>query len=64
VFNYPHVFLTRAIEVPQTTSVRFHHMITVALGRQGGAIRNVINDAGGSTQPAPVRVTPKVTNYP
>jgi hypothetical protein len=64
VFTYPHVYLTRAIEVPQTPGVRFHHMITVALGRQGGAILNVINKAGGSTQPAPHRVTPKVTNYP
>jgi hypothetical protein len=64
VFNYPHVFLTRAMEVPQTPDVRFHHMITVALGRQGGAIKNVIDDAGGTTEPAPHRVTPKVTEYP
>ena len=31
VFRHPNVVLTRAIEVPRTPGVRFHHMITVAL---------------------------------
>jgi hypothetical protein len=62
VFRHPDVVLTRAIEVPKTPGVLFHHMITVALGNLG-SIDNVINDTGGTTQMKP-RVTPKVTNYP
>ena len=38
--------LTRAIEVPSVPGVRFHHMITVALGNLG-SIDNVINNTGG-----------------
>ena len=63
VFRHPDVDLTRAIEVPRTPGVRFHHMITVALDDKG-AIENVIDDAGGSTQTAPQRMTPKVTDFP
>jgi len=62
VFRHPDVRLTRAIEVPSTPSVRFHHMITVALGNLG-SIDNVINNTGGATQMNP-RVTPQVTRYP
>lgn len=62
VFRHPAVVLTRAIEVPKTPGVQFHHMITVALGNLG-SIDNVINNTGGATQMKP-RVTPKVTNYP
>jgi hypothetical protein len=62
VFTYPDVVLTRAVETPKRPGVRFHHIITVALGHHG-AILNVINDKGGSTKMDP-RVTPKVTNYP
>ena len=62
VFEQPGVELTRAIEVPKRPGVKFHHMITVALGNHG-AILNVINNKGGSTQMHP-RVTPKVTTYP
>jgi hypothetical protein len=62
VFSHPGVTLTRAIEVPKTPGVRFHHMITVALG-ENGQISNVINDQGGATSIHP-RVTPKVTQYP
>lgn len=61
VFTYPEVVLTRAVEAPKRPGVRFHHIITVALGRHG-AILNVINDKGGRTEMEP-RVTPKVTNY-
>lgn len=63
VFRHPDVRLTRAIEVPKTPGVKFHHMITVALDNLG-SIDHVINDAGGPTSLAPHRVTPKVTNYP
>jgi hypothetical protein len=62
VFRHPGVVLSRAIEVPKTPAVRFHDMITVALGNVG-EISNVINDTGGATAIAP-RVTPKVTTYP
>ena len=62
VFRHPGVTLSRAIEVPRTPAVRFHDMITVALGNMG-EISNVINNTGGATAIAP-RVTPKVTTYP
>ncbi len=45
VFRHPNVVLTRAIEVPQVSGVRFHHMITVALDNLG-EISNVIDNAG------------------
>ena len=54
--------LSRAIEVPKTSNVRFHDMITVALGRNG-EISNVIDDVGGPTAIQP-RVTPKVAQFP
>ncbi len=62
VFRHPNVNLTRAIEVPRTPGVRFHHMITVALDNLG-QISNVIDDMGGPTSTSP-RVTPKVTEFP
>jgi hypothetical protein len=62
VFTHPDVVLTRAIETPKSPSVRFHDMITVALGDHG-AIIHVINDTGEATSMHP-RVTPKVTNFP
>ena len=62
VFTKPDVTLSHAIEVPERPGVRFHHMITVALGKLG-EISNVINKTGGATATDP-RVTPKVTNYP
>jgi hypothetical protein len=62
VFRKPDVVLSRAIEVPANPNVRFHDMITVALGRLG-EISNVINSTGGATATSP-RVTPKVTSFP
>ncbi|HWY20778.1 MAG TPA: hypothetical protein VNX26_06120 [Candidatus Acidoferrum sp.] len=62
VFQYPNVVLTRAVETPKSPEVRFHDMITVALGDHG-AISHVIDDAGEATSIHP-RVTPKVTNFP
>jgi hypothetical protein len=62
VFLKPDVNLSRAIEVPAHPGVRFHHMITVALGDKG-TIENVIDDRGGPTSIHP-RVTPKVADFP
>jgi hypothetical protein len=62
VFLRPDVVLTRAIEVPKNSDVRFHHMITVSLGKLG-KINNVIDDTGGTASIHP-RVTPKVTDFP
>jgi hypothetical protein len=62
VFEHPDVVLTRAIETPNRREVRFHDMITVALGDHG-EIRHVIDDTGAATAIHP-RVTPKVTNFP
>ena len=62
VFIEPHVVLSRAIEVPRKPGIRFHHMITVALGTRG-EISNVIDDKGGPTAINP-RVTPKVAEFP
>jgi len=42
--------------------VKFHHMITVALGDYG-EISHVINETGEATSIHP-RVTPKVALYP
>jgi hypothetical protein len=62
VFRHPNVVLTRAIEVPSAPGVRFHHMISVALGNLG-EISHVINNTGGPTSTRP-RTTPKVTDFP
>jgi hypothetical protein len=62
VFRYPAVTLSRAIEVPRAQGVRFHHMITVALGDKG-EISNVIDDRGGPASIHP-HATPKVTEFP
>jgi hypothetical protein len=62
VFIYPDVLLTRAIEAPKSPQIRFHDIITVALGEHG-AISHVINDTGEATAMRP-RVTPKVTDFP
>lgn len=63
VFLQPNVFLSRAIEVPNTPNVKFHHMVTVNL-TNNGAIQNVINNTGGSTAPGIAVNTPRVTDYP
>jgi hypothetical protein len=62
VFRHPNVTLTRAIEVPKSPSIKFHHMITVALDNLG-EISNVIDDTGGPARPNP-RTTPKVAEFP
>jgi hypothetical protein len=62
VFEQPGVVLTRAIETPKSPEVRFHDIITVALGDHG-EITHVIDDTGKATAIHP-RVTPKVTRFP
>ena len=62
MFRWPNVNLSRAIEVRDKPGVRFHHMITVALGDKG-TIENVIDNVGGPTSIAP-RVPPKVAEFP
>ena len=62
VFIKPNVVLSRAIEVPRKPAIKFHHIITVALGNHG-EISNVIEDKGGATAIQP-RVTPKVADFP
>jgi hypothetical protein len=63
VFIEPKVVLGRAVEVPRKPGVKFHHIITVALG-ENGEISNVIDDQGGPTAIKPKRVTPKVAEFP
>lgn len=63
VFTYPNVFLSHAIEVPNSPNVKFHHMVTVNL-TANGAIQNVINNTGGTTSPGVATNTPRVTDYP
>jgi hypothetical protein len=63
VFRKENVSLARAIEVPVTPGVHFHHMITVALDDKG-EISNVIDSEGGPTHVAPGRVEPKVDDFP
>ena len=61
VFQHPDLVLTRAIETPKSPEVRFHDLITVALGDHGG-ISHVIDDTGEATSLHP-RVTPTVTDF-
>ena len=66
VFRHPNVTLSRAIEVPHTTEVRFHHMVTVALDNLG-EITHIINDAGGAAKPGTPgnpRIDPRITEFP
>src|SRR5215472_210040 len=58
VFRHPGVVLTRAIEIPVKSNVRFHHMITIALDDKG-QITHIVNDTGDAAVPrgGPKRVT-------
>jgi hypothetical protein len=62
VFRHPNVVLTRAIEVPATPDIRFHHMITIALDNLG-EISHVIDDAGGAATATP-HVVQKLAEFP
>jgi hypothetical protein len=66
VFRHPDVVLTRAIEVPHTPEVRFHHMVTVALDNLG-EITHIVDDAGDAAKPGTPghpRVDPRITVFP
>ena len=63
VFTFPNVFLSHAVEAPNTSNVKFHHLVTVNLTANGG-IQNVINNTGGATSPGVATNTPRVTDYP
>jgi hypothetical protein len=66
VFRHPDVVLTRAIEVPHTPEVRFHHMVTVALDNLG-EITHIVDDAGDAAKPGTPghpRVDPRITAFP
>ena len=63
VFRHPDVTLGRAIEVPKRPTVRFHHMITVALDNRG-EITRIINDEGEAATTKQPRVDPKLDVYP
>ncbi|MEU7791250.1 chitobiase/beta-hexosaminidase C-terminal domain-containing protein [Amycolatopsis sp. NPDC049159] len=57
----PAVSSYHAFEVPNTSGVRFHDLLTVSLNYRG-TITHVINDAGGVTPSGTVPVN--VVNYP
>ena len=57
----PTVVTERAFEVPDTTGVRFHNLVTVSLGGVG-TINRVINNAGGTANATNQVVY--LTNYP
>ncbi len=63
VFRHPDVTLTQAIEVPERPTVRFHHIITVALDNLG-EITSVIDGTGGAATTTKPRVTPRVESFP
>ncbi len=63
VFTFPDVYLSRSIEVPVNSGVRFHHMTTVNLTVNGG-IDRVINNTGDATLPGIAINTPQVTDFP
>src|SRR5208282_6789014 len=62
VFIYPDVTLTHAIETPKNPQIKFHDIITVALGDHG-EISHVIDNTGAATAMNP-RVDAKVTDFP
>lgn len=62
VFKKGDIFLSNAVEAPRTPKVRFHHIITVCIGANGG-IMNVINGIGGKTA-INCSGNPKITDYP
>jgi hypothetical protein len=58
VFYTPNVYLSQAIQVPNTSGVKFHHMVTTNFIQNGG-INNVINNTGGFSSGGP-----RVAEYP
>jgi len=62
VFTNSGVTATRALEVPNTPNVKFHHLTTVNLNN--GGISNVIDNTGGATPSGIATGTPRVTDFP
>jgi hypothetical protein len=62
VFRNPDIYVTRAIEAPAGSGVRFHDMITTCLNNYGG-IRNIVDDAGTAATCHP-RNWPRLTAFP
>jgi hypothetical protein len=62
VFTNGGIFLDRAVEVPATPGVKFHSIISVCLGGNGGIV-HVINNTGAQTG-CNASFTPTVTNFP
>lgn len=62
VFTNGGIYLSRGVEVPITSGVKFHDIVTVCIGPNGG-IQHVINDTGGATPPN-VGNPPRVGDYP
>ena len=63
VFRHPDVVLDHAIEAPDRSGVRFHHMVTVALDHLG-QITHIINDSGAAATTTSPRVDPRLAEYP
>jgi len=60
----PDVVLDHSFEVPQTSGVKLHSLLTVSLG-DVGTISNVVNDTGGAVPNSAGSTTPrKVVSYP
>jgi len=62
VFNNGGIVLDHAIEAPTNSNVRFHNMITVCLGGNGGIV-HVVNNTGAQTG-CNASYTPTLTSYP
>jgi hypothetical protein len=63
VFTQPDVVLTRAVEAPGRSKVRFHHVTTVSLARRG-EITHLVNDSGEATIAGPVRADRTLNEFP
>jgi hypothetical protein len=60
------IFAANAFEVPTTSGVRLHNLLTIFLDPSNGkgGIRNVVNGVGGSSTIANPDVPVTVVNYP
>ena len=63
VFRHPDVTLTHAIEVPKTSGVQLHHMVTVALDNLG-EITHIVNNTGPAATTKQPRFDPRLETYP
>ena len=63
VFRHPDVILNQAIAAPERPTVRFEHMVTVALDNLG-QITHIVNETGPAATTHQPRVDPRLTLYP